>query len=299
MVNGVCVPKGGTGTDAGCPALWSRDQWGICRPPEKKDVTTLCPPGYTWSGGECIKTSDQVCGRGLHWDAFTGRCLPDERDIKEEICRWGRNPHTDECNPDPNEWLTRQYDEESGIAETAGVTAEQRGLLDAAHERSRILAGILDGGTTPYSPILSPEQELAAANRQTAIDFKTAPGLLAAIEDRQAAIDFEAPPNVQQQVQQREDDEREVEKTDRDSKKANTKAKSAQNTASKAKAKAKSNPTRSNEKAAAVAQNNAQKAVKAATTAGVAALTAKAKVDKTVYKPTFKYTAGGGFTGGF
>ena len=31
---GVCGPKTGTGPESGCPQDWSRDQWGICRPPQ-------------------------------------------------------------------------------------------------------------------------------------------------------------------------------------------------------------------------------------------------------------------------
>ena len=114
---GVCGPKPGTGTDSDCPALWSRDKWGVCRPPEKEDVTTLCPDGQIWAGGTCWcpDGSPPPCGGGdpcpdpnTHWDAFSGRCL--QTDVKEDEpwggCLWGRNPHTDQCNPNPNTSLT-------------------------------------------------------------------------------------------------------------------------------------------------------------------------------------------------
>lgn len=57
-VNGVCVPKGGTGPSSGCPESWSRDQWGICRPPQGPQAPgSPCGPGRhrDWSkGGACV-----------------------------------------------------------------------------------------------------------------------------------------------------------------------------------------------------------------------------------------------------
>ena len=66
-VNGVCVPKTGSGPTAGCPEGWERDQWGTCRP--------------------------------IHHIRSEG---PDFTHVKDiEQCVWGRNPHTDKCFPNP------------------------------------------------------------------------------------------------------------------------------------------------------------------------------------------------------
>ena len=84
--------------------------------------------------------------------------MPDKQDL--EVCRWGRNPHTDQCNPDPNEWLSRQYDEDSGIPETATGLS----LLDAISGREE------DAGI-PYTARVTPEQRglLDALKRPTGI----------------------------------------------------------------------------------------------------------------------------------
>tara|TARA_Y100000310_G_scaffold232143_1_gene234889 strand:- start:29 stop:1411 length:1383 start_codon:yes stop_codon:yes gene_type:complete len=65
-------------------------------------------------------------------------------------------------------------------------------------------------------------------------------------------------------IKDRQANEKEFKKSDVAAKKAEKKAKTAKKTASKAKAKAKSNPTPLNQKAAFMAQSNAQKATKSA-----------------------------------
>ena len=119
---------------------------------------------------------------------------------------------------------------------------------------------------SPYS-ILSPEGEIEAIrSAQEKIE-----------RDRAQAVAFEEPPSRQTQnifMQAREFAEepseevqelrKAVTKTDVDAKKAEKKATTAKKTASKAKAKAKSNPTPLNQKAAFMAQSNAQKATKVA-----------------------------------
>ena len=72
---GGCKPKeNGTTSSVGCPEGWERDQWGTCRPIHHIRSEG---PDFTHVGG--IENAIDIATK----------------------CRWGRNPHTDQCNPNP------------------------------------------------------------------------------------------------------------------------------------------------------------------------------------------------------
>jgi hypothetical protein len=141
-------------------------------------------------------------------------------------------------------------------------------------------------------------------------------------EQRERAEEFITPPRVdvdefsdyqQQETQRRTEDIEEArERSDniqksqtaeKESKKANKKSSVAQKKANVAKGAAARSGTAASKAKAQKAVNEAHSAMMAATTAGVKSINARAKVDKTVKRATFRYTpevkGGRGFVGGF
>ena len=100
------------------------------------------------------------------------------------------------------------------------------------------------------------------------------------------------------EARDRLDDIKDSQAAEKASNKANEKSRAAQQKAEEAKGAAARANTAASKAKAQKAVNEAHKAMMAATTAGVKSIKAKAKVSGG-YQPSFKYTAGGGYTGGF
>ena len=185
-ING-CTTAGCAAKYGGSPAQWmcvngqcqQRESPPDCYGPEdcpegqrcvngkcQGGVTLGCNPGEIWAGGECWcpDGSKPPCGGAdpcpdpnTHWDSFTGRCLPNQQD--SDGCNFGRNPHTDQCNPDPNANLngildtsyygtmaTEEFDEDTDLhpatwvdtaAEMAADTAATETAARADADRQR------------------------------------------------------------------------------------------------------------------------------------------------------------------
>lgn len=163
-----CTSCGGCTSDAEC-GEGKRCHNGSC-----VEITTGgCPEGQVSAGGECWCedgskppcTGSTVCrDPNTRWDAFTGRCLPIEREI--EACRWGRNPHTDECNPNPyfSDWGSTDPDNPYGHPTALGGLPRDTGSGSSAYISGAGLEaldrGLYPSGFVPQSGILSGPEDM-------------------------------------------------------------------------------------------------------------------------------------------
>tara|TARA_R110000824_G_scaffold79059_1_gene199325 strand:- start:6089 stop:7342 length:1254 start_codon:yes stop_codon:yes gene_type:complete len=132
-VNGVCVPKTGSGPTAGCPEGWKRDRWGTCRPIHHIESEG---PDFTHVGG--IENALKIA----------------------QDCRWGRNPHTDQCNPNP----TFGQDAFLGSPTALGGLPRDTGSGSSAYISGAGLEaldrGLYPSGFVPQSGILSGPEDM-------------------------------------------------------------------------------------------------------------------------------------------
>ena len=273
-----CKPSGPTTTTTsqdGCPQGWSRDQWGNCHPTPlttSEEAKNLFDQRWEGKGPANIftvapprvdpRTGQTISDTGISMaDAAKNYGLTPEESYRVTYSPYGAEERGQGAAR--GTWETPQQGLNTSMmsgVDYGAALAQQPALLSAEDFLSKY------SEPSPYS-ILSPEGEIEAIrSAQEKIE-----------RDRAQAVAFEEPPSRQTQnifMQAREFAEepseevqelrKAVTKTDVDAKKAEKKATTAKKTASKAKAKAKSNPTPLNQKAAFMAQSNAQKATQVA-----------------------------------
>ena len=180
-----------------------------------------------------------------------------------------------------------------------GLEAEREAVIDEvlARRRAEEFSGIL----APQAPsvdqfegIRTRQEERERAEEFTPFARKVPVDEFSDYRQQEAERHTEAV----EEAQERRDNIRDSQAAEKASNKANAKSRAAQQRAEEAKGAAARANTAASKAKAQKAVNEAHKAMMAATTAGVKSITAKAKVSGG-YQPSFKYTAGGGYTGGF
>ena len=138
---GGCKPKeNGTTSSVGCPEGWARDKWGTCRPIHHIDDNGGAD--FTHVGG-----------------------IDNAIDIATK-CRWGRNPHTDQCNPNPyfSDWGSTDPDNPYGSPTALGGLPRDTGSGSSAYISGAGLdaldRGLYPSGFVPQSGILSGPEDM-------------------------------------------------------------------------------------------------------------------------------------------
>lgn len=173
-----CASEGKVGTwpncrdidvNGGCGSNNDCSGGQVCINGKCKDAGTVtgpntCGEGEIWSGGECHSTGEKCPDPNTHWDTFVGRCLPNKEGLA--ACQWGRNPHTDQCNPNPyfSDWGSTDPENPYGSPTALGGLPRDTGSGSSAYISGAGLEALdrelYPSGFVPQSGILSGPEDM-------------------------------------------------------------------------------------------------------------------------------------------